>query len=125
MDPTQQQTIDMVPAKLNNSKQHVRMFIREFIQEGKDCDIALSDTYVMYVDFMRSRFPNEMPINGPSYHRITTDYFYKKSGTKNNKAVSLKQLEKDLKNKQRAIDRDLDTLIKITENRRELLKEEF
>ena len=44
-----------------------------------------------------------------------------KKGTKNNKAVSLEQLEKDLIRKQAAINRDMEVLKRITKNRQELL----
>ena len=54
-----------------------------------------------------------------------TDYFYKKYGAKNNKAVSLEQIKKDLARKQAAIDRDLIILERVTRNREELLNEEF
>ncbi len=108
-----------------NSKQYARMFVKEFIREGKDCNIPLSDTYIIYIDFMRTNFPNEKPITETAYHRITTDYFYKKSGSRNNVAVSLEQLEIDLKTKQIAIYRDLEILRKIANNRRELMKEQF
>ena len=46
-----------------DDKLYAKMFIKEFIQDGKDCDIPLSDTYIMYIDFMRENFPNEKPIS--------------------------------------------------------------
>ena len=70
---------------------------------------------------MKERFPEEKPVTASLYHRVTTDYFYKKKGTKNNKAVSLEQLEKDLIRKQNAINRDMEVLKRITKNRQELL----
>ena len=105
-------------------KQYAKVFIKEFIRDGKDCDVPLNDTYIMYIDFMRNNFPSERPISNTLFHRLTTDYFYKKCGAKNNKAVSLEQLKKDLEKKQTAINRDLATLQRITKNREQLLKED-
>jgi hypothetical protein len=104
-----------------DSKETVKLFIKEFIQAGKDSQIPLDDTYLIYIDFMRERFPKEKPVTASLFHRVTTDYFYKKKGTKNNKAVSIEQLEKDLIRKQTAIFRDMQVIKRITENRKLLL----
>jgi hypothetical protein len=106
---------------MTDSKETVKLFIKEFIQAGKDSQIPLDDTYLIYVDFMRERFPKEKPVTASLYHRITTDYFYEKKGTKNNKAVSLEQLKNDLMRKQTAIFRDMEVIERITENRKQLL----
>ena len=100
---------------------YVKLFIKEFIQDGKDSNIPLSDTYLMYIDFIKQRFPGQKPITEVSYHRITTDYFFKKPGAKNNKAVSLEELEKDLVRRQAAICRDAQLLKRIMKNRQELI----
>ena len=105
----------------DNSKENVKLFIKEFIQAGKDYEIPLEDTYLLYINFMKEQFPEEKPVTASLYHRVTTDYFYKKKGTKNNKAVSLEKLEKDLIRKQNAINRDMEVLKRITKNRQELL----
>jgi hypothetical protein len=104
-----------------DSKETVKLFIKEFIQAGRDSQVPLDDTYLIYIDFMRERFPKEKPVTASLYHRITTDYFYKKKGTKNNKAVSIEQLERDLMRKQAAIFRDMEVIKRITENRKQLL----
>ena len=105
-----------------DSKEHVKLFIKDFIQSGKDSQIPLDDTYLIYVDFMKERFPEEKPVTASLYHRETTNYFYKKKGTKHNKAVSLEQLKKDLIRKQTAIFRDMKLIERITRNRLELLE---
>ena len=102
---------------------HAKIFVKEFIRDKKDYNIPLSDTYIMYVDFMRSRYPNEKLITEQSFHRMTTDYFYKRPGMTNNKAVCLEQLEGDLIKKQTAIYRNLEILRRISKNRAELLNE--
>ena len=107
--------------RIDNSKENVKLFIKEFIQAGKDYEIPLEDTYLLYINFMKEQLPDEKPVTASLYHRVTTDYFYKKKGTKNNKAVSLEQLEKDLIRKQNAINRDMEVLKRITKNRQELL----
>ena len=99
---------------------HAKIFVKEFIRDGKDRNIPLSETYIMYIDFMRSIYPNEKIITEQSFHRMTTDYFYKRPGVANNKAVCLEQLERDLIKKQTAIYRDLEILRRITRNRAEL-----
>ena len=106
---------------IENSKENVKLFIKEFIQAGKDSQIPLDETYLLYADFMKERFPEEKPVTPSLYYRVTTDYFYKK-GTKNNKAVSLEQLEKDLVRKQTAIYRYMKIIRQITINRKELLR---
>ena len=55
---------------------------------------------------------------------MTTDYFYKKPGAKNYKAVSIEQMEKDLIRKQTAIYRDMELLKRIKKNRDELLRDD-
>ena len=102
-------------------KDYVKLFIKEFIQEGKDSNIPLSDTYVLYFEFMKQRFPDQKPITEVLYHRITTDYFFKKPGAKNTKAVSLEELQKDLARRQTAINRDSELLRRIIKNRNELI----
>ena len=108
---------------VDNTKENVKLFIKEFIQAGKDSQIPLDESYLLYADFMKERFPEEKPVTPSLYYRVTTDYFYKKKGTKNNKAVSLEQLEKDLVRKQTAIYRDMKIIRQITINRKELLRE--
>ena len=109
---------------VENSKENVKLFIKEFIQAGKDSQIPLDETYLLYADFMKERFPEEKPVTPSLYYKVkTTDYFYKKKGTKNNRAVSLEQLEKDLVRKQIGIYRDMKIIRQITINRKELLRE--
>ena len=34
-----------------NTKENVKLFIKEFIQAGKDSQIPLDETYLLYADF--------------------------------------------------------------------------
>jgi hypothetical protein len=104
-----------------SSKNYALLFLKDFIEQKRDENIPLGETYLLYVDFMKERFADKPLVTSTLFHRTTTDYFYKKPGAKNYKAVSLKQMEKDLRTKQIAIHRDMELLKRITRNREELL----
>ena len=72
-----------------DDKIYAKMFIKEFIREGRDNEVPLSEIFIMFIDFMREKFPNEKLITSALFHRLTTNYFFKKCGSKNNTAVSL------------------------------------
>ena len=103
------------------AKNNSLMFIRDFIAEGKDQNIPLSETYLLYGEYVKEKFPRDPVLSPQAYSRITSDYFYKKSGTKNNKAISLDQLEKDLKRKMQNIHNVLITVERVKKNRQDLL----
>ena len=100
-------------------------FIKEFIENKQDVNIPLSDTYRLYIEFMKERFPEKPIRTETAFHRMTTDYFYKKPGAKNYKAASLEEMEENLDRKQKAINRDMKLLKRLKENRTRLLLEEF
>lgn len=106
---------------VNIAKENALVFIRDFILEGKDENIPLSETYLLYVEYVKGRFPNDPTLSAQVYSRITTDYFYKKAGATNRKAISLEQMEKDLKRKLQNIHIALTTVQRIKKNREELL----
>jgi hypothetical protein len=97
------------------------MFIRDFITEGKDENIPLSETYYLYCKYVKEKFPNDPVLSTQTYNRITSAYFFKKHGAKNDKAISLSQLEKDLLQKLKNIQTSLKTIGMVKRNRQELL----
>jgi hypothetical protein len=106
---------------INSPKKYALLFLKEFIEQKRDENIPLGETYLFYLEFMKERFPDKQLVTATLFHRMTTDYFYKKPGAKNYKAVSLEQMEKDLCQKQLAIHRDRELLKRIKKNRDELL----
>ena len=106
---------------VNIAKENALVFIRDFILEGKDENIPLSETYLLYVEYVKGRFPNDPKLSAQVYSRMTTDYFYKKAGASNRKAISLEQMEEDLKRKLQNIHIALSTVQRIKKNREELI----
>jgi hypothetical protein len=106
---------------VNIAKENALVFIRDFILEGKDENIPLSETYLLYVEYVNGKFPNDPKLSAQVYSRMTTDYFYKKAGTSNRKAISLEQMEEDLKRKLQNIHIALSTVQRIKKNREELI----
>ena len=105
---------------INSTKKYALLFLKEFIEQKRDENIPLGETYLLYIEFMKERFPDKELVTATLFHRMTTDYFYKKPGAKNYKAVSLEQMEKDLCQKQQAINRDRELLKRIKKNRESL-----
>jgi hypothetical protein len=106
---------------VNIAKENALVFIRDFILEGKDENIPLSETYLLYVEYVKKRFPNDPTLSAQVYSRVTTDYFYKKAGATNRKAISLEQMEEDLKRKLQNIHIALTTVQRIKKNREDLI----
>ena len=106
-------------------RQNALVFIRDFILEGKDENIPLSETYLMYVEYVKERFPKDLVLSAQVYSRITTDYFYKKAGTTNRKAISLEQMEKELENKLYNINIAMETVKRVRKNREALLSNSY
>ena len=98
---------------VNIAKENALVFIRDFILDGKDENIPLSETYLLYIEYVKGRFPNDPKLSAQVYSRVTTDYFYKKAGASNRKAISLEQMEEDLKCKLQNIHIALTTVQRI------------
>ena len=106
---------------VNIAKENALVFIRDFILEGKDENIPLSETYLLYIEYVKGGFPNDPKLSAQVYSRMTTDYFYKKAGATNRKAISLEQMEEDLKRKLQNIHIALITVQRIKKNREQLI----